>query len=1229
MTEPKLQKWDAVARKAALEHAVRERIVVLDGAMGTMLQRENLTEEDFRGERFSNHEIRLKGANDVLCLTRPEVVTSVHRAYLDAGADIIETNTFNATSISMADYELQDHVYEINVAAAQCAVRAVVAVEAENPGRKCWVAGSMGPTTKTASLSPDVNDPAFRAVTFEDLVQAYEEQVTGLLDGGVDLLLPETTIDTLNLKAALFAIEQYYEKHPDALRVPVIASVTITDRSGRTLSGQTAEAFWVSIEHAPLFAVSMNCALGAQDMRPFLEEVANLAHLPILCFPNAGLPNEMGEYDESPSDMAAVLREFANDGLLNMVGGCCGTTPDHIKAIAKGVSGLTPRRIPPRDVRPRWAGLEPYRIYEGANFTMVGERTNVAGSRRFRNLIKGDDFEGAVKVARQQVEGGANIIDVNMDDGMLDSVAAMRRFLNQVSGEPDIARVPIMVDSSRFEVIEAGLACVQGKAVVNSLSLKEGTAEFLRQAKICRRHGASVVVMAFDEEGQATDTERRVAICKRAYNLLLEEAGFPPEDIIFDPNVLAIGTGIEEHDQYAVSFIEATRRIKKECPGALISGGISNLSFSFRGNNRVREAIHAVFLYHAIRAGLDMGIVNAGQLEVYDEIPPDLLVLVEDLVLARRSDATERLLAWSEANQSSVRTEGPRVVWRDLPLEERIEYALLKGQSDYVDQDMAEALASDAYPAPLHIIEGPLMRGMGVVGDLFGAGKMFLPQVVKSARVMKKAVAYLEPYMEKGASRKSAGRILMATVKGDVHDIGKNIVGVVLRCNGYEVIDLGVMVPADRILDEAIRQNCDMIGLSGLITPSLDEMVYVAKEMKRRGIEMPLLIGGATTSKKHTAVKIAPSLDTIVAHVSDASRSVPAVSQLMGDGRAEAGQALRDEYSTIRERWLARQKQRPLVSLAAARRNAADFPDVVGVRPQAFGIWDVELQLDDVWPLIDWGPFFLTWGLRASWQKQLTESADSARYSELLSDADEMRSVFSEHSIGIKARFGLFEAFRDGDDILVTKGGTQHRFHMLRQQETRRIEDTPYLCLADYIGATPQTDSIGAFVVTAGLGLQELVGGFEAEHDDYRSIMAKAIADRLAEAAAEYVHRLMRLKWDIEPTQPYTLEDLLKGRYQGIRPAHGYPACPDHTEKATLWALLEAETAGTSLSEHYAMIPAASVSGLVFANPKSRYFAVGRIGRDQVEDYARRKGWSMATAERWLAPNLAYDTDED
>ena len=1189
-----------------LESLLQERILIIDGAMGSMLQGYELTEADYRGSAWANHPTSLKGCHDLLSVTRPDVIEEIHRAYIEAGADIIETNTFTANAVSMADYGLAHETDRLNRAAVAAARRA-----ADSAGRPVFVAGSMGPTTKTASLSPDVNNPGFRAVSFEELRAVFREQALALVDAGADLLLPETNIDTLNLKAGLVGIEDAFAQL--GRRIPVIASVTITDRSGRTLSGQTVEAFWVSVEHAALTGVSMNCALGATEMRPFLEALSAAAPVPVLCYPNAGLPNEMGGYDDTPEHMAEVLRGFAADGLVNLVGGCCGTTPAHIRAIAAAVRGLVPRTPPPPRTRPAWAGLEPYALFEGTTFSLVGERTNVSGSKRFRDLIRSGDYERAVEVARQQVEGGANILDVNMDDGLLDAESAMTTFLSYVASDPTVARLPVMVDSSRFDAIVAGLRCCQGKAIVNSLSLKEGEASFLEQARIVRRFGAAIVVMAFDETGQATTTPHRVAICERAY-ALLTGIGVPPTDIIFDPNILAIGTGIEEHSDYGVSFIEATREIKARCPGALISGGVSNLSFAFRGNDRLREAIHAVFLFHAIAAGMDMGIVNAGQLAQVERLDPELRTRVEDLVLNRRPDATERLLAMSTDHLGGQR-EARVDLSRSLPIAERLSDALIRGDAEFVEADVAEALASGLWRTPIEIIEGPLMDGMAVVGDRFGAGKMFLPQVVKSARVMKKAVAVLEPLISAaGAGVSSKGTLVLATVKGDVHDIGKNIVAVVLRCNGWEVVDLGVMVPCDRILDEADRLNAAAVGLSGLITPSLDEMTHVAKEMTRRGMTRPLLIGGATTSKKHTAVKIAPHYSAPVVHVQDASRAVTLVGATLGDDAAGFDRKNRAEQGELRVRFEAQREAKALISLEKARARAVRaVPQPLPSEPEV--LHTVTVSPQELLPWIDWGPFFLTWGLRASWEKQLADPEVGPRYRELQNDA--LAVIAEADALSPVARWGAFEARRDGDDIALARGG---RLYGLRQQT-----DSPEtLCLSDFVH--PERDRVAAFVVCV-RGAEALVADAERAHDDYRSILVKAVADRLAEALTEFLHHQIREALGVGDPPGLDMAERFRGAYRGIRPAPGYPCQPDHTEKATLFQLLRAEEIGAGLTESFAMTPAASVSGLVLCHPEARYFNVGRIGRDQVEDYATRKGWSVATTERWLRDRLAYDPD--
>jgi 5-methyltetrahydrofolate--homocysteine methyltransferase len=1219
-----------------LNRFFRERILVLDGAMGTMIQSYRLAEADFRGARFADHPSELAGCNDLLSLTRPAVVAEIHHKYLDAGADIIETNTFNAQAVSLADYGLQGFAYEMNKAAAEIAVKAAHAVTAANPRKPRFVAGALGPTNRTASLSPDVENPAFRAITFDELVAAYKEQARGLLDGGVDLLLPETTFDTLNLKAALFAIQTLFEER--AASVPVIASLTITDASGRTLSGQTLEAAWLSISHAPLIATGLNCALGAEQMGPFLEDLQRTAPLPISCYPNAGLPNEFGGYDETPAQMAATLSSYAREGWVNLVGGCCGTTPAFIEAIAGAVAGLPPHVAVERTPFTQLSGLEPLTIRPDSNFIVIGERTNVTGSKRFARLIAANDYEAALGVARDQVAGGANILDVNMDEGLLDSEAAMTKFLHLIGSEPEIVKLPIMVDSSKWSVLEAGLKCLQGKGVVNSISLKEGEDAFRRQARTVHRYGAAVVVMAFDEEGQAVTTERKVAIAKRAYRILTEEIGFPPQDIIFDPNILTVGTGIEEHDRYALAYIEAIGAIKRECPGAKISGGVSNISFSFRGNEPVREAMHAAFLYHAIRAGLDMGIVNAGQLAVYDDIPKDLLEHVEDVLLARRPDATERLIAFSATVSGGGKIQERDTAWRDGSVEKRLEHALVHGVVDFVVEDAEEARVR--YGAPLAVIEGPLMAGMNVVGDLFGAGKMFLPQVVKSARVMKKAVAYLQPFMEEekrrtGASQARA-KVLMATVKGDVHDIGKNIVGVVLGCNNYEIIDLGVMVSSETILRAAREHGVQIIGLSGLITPSLDEMVHVAREMKRQGFTTPLLIGGATTSKKHTAVKIAPEYPGPVVHVVDASRAVDVVSNLISPVLREPFlAATRADDERLRAAFAARESQ-PTVSLKAARErrpNVSFAPEAVA-HPGFYGVRRLPaFPLDELLPYIDWTPFFHAWELKGTYPRIL-EHPEHGKAARELYDAAQalLAEIVAKRHLHAFGVHGFFAANRDGDDVVIwddpSAGRELARFHFLRQQVAKSASE-PLCSLSDFIAplGSGVVDSIGAFAVTAGIGLPKLIAKFEADHDDYNSILAKSLADRLVEAFAECLHLRARIEWGYGRDERPTLDDLLNERYRGIRPAPGYPACPDHTEKATLWQLLDAENAASiRLTENFAMHPAASVSGFYFAHPAAKYFSVGKIGKDQVEDYACRKGVPLSEMERWLRPNLAYET---
>jgi 5-methyltetrahydrofolate--homocysteine methyltransferase len=1220
-------------RRRQLEQALGQRIVVMDGAMGTMVQRHNLTEKDFRGERFASHGKDLKGNNDILAITRPDVIGGIHRAYLDAGAEIIETNTFNTTSISQADYGLESAVREINLAAARLARQAADEFLAANPGRQAWVAGAVGPTNRTASMSPDVNRPEFRAVTFRQLAEAYGEQVRALIEGGVDLLLPETTFDTLNLKAALWGMEEIFDEI--GFRLPVMISVTITDASGRTLSGQTTEAFWHSIRHARPFSVGINCALGPKEMRPYMAALAKVADCFVSCYPNAGLPNAFGGYDETPEQMAEVLREFGQAGFLNLVGGCCGTTPEHIAAIGQGVRGLPPRVAQPPPPATVLSGLEPYTIGTGGSFTSIGERTNVTGSPKFAGLIKDEKFDEAVAVARQQVEAGANLIDINFDEALLDGEASMTRFLNLVGSEPEISRVPLVLDSSKWSVLEAGLQCVQGKAVVNSISLKEGEAAFLEQARKVRRYGAAVIVMAFDEQGQAADRKRKVEICRRAYQLLTEKAGFAPEDIIFDVNILTVATGIEEHNGYAVEFIEAVREIKQTLPGCKTSGGVSNISFSFRGNNPVREAMHSCFLYHAIQAGLDMAIVNAGQLAVYEEIPKDLKERVEDVLLNRRPDATERMLEFAETVKAGGKAVVKDEAWRRGTVEDRLLHALLKGITDHIDEDTEEARKK--YGRPLEVIEGPLMGGMRHVGDLFGEGKMFLPQVVKSARVMKKAVAYLTPYMEKekaAGAKSRAGKILMATVKGDVHDIGKNIVGVVLACNGYEVIDLGVMVPCEKILAEAKTHGVDVIGLSGLITPSLDEMVTVAAEMEREKMGLPLLIGGATTSAAHTAVKIAPVYTGPVVHVIDASRVVGVAQQLLSEEKGQGFvRQVRQDQEKARKDFASRRAAQKLLPIAEARKNAARFdwsqdpekPEFLGLR-----VYE-DFPLSELAEYIDWSPFFHAWELRGRFPKIFEDPVVGTEARKLYEDAQVLlRKVLREKRIRARGVLTFFPANAEGDDILLYEDDSRKkvkaRLHALRQQ-TARTDGQPNRCLADFVApaSSGKKDYVGAFAVTAGHGVEEWARELEKSHDDYQAILLKALADRCAEAFAEKMHEIARKAWGFGKKENLSKEDLIDEKYRGIRPAAGYPACPDHTEKWGLMALLEAEkNTGIRLTESCAMTPASSVSGLYFGHPEARYFAVGAIGKDQVEDYATRKGASLAEIEKWLQPNLAY-----
>ncbi len=1221
-----------------IEQLLQERIVILDGAMGTMIQQRRLDEAAFRGERFRDWPKDLKGHNDLLNLTQPAIIEEIHRQYLEAGADIIETNTFNSQAISLADYQMHSLGYELSKAGAECARRAVAAVRVAQPGRRCFVAGAIGPTTKTSSISTDVNNPGARGTNYDELVAAYADQARGLLDGGADLLLVETIFDTLNAKAAFFAIQQLFAS--GARRVPIMASVTfIQAGSNRGVTGQTVEAFWNSISHVPLLSVGMNCALGPKEMRPLIEELSSIAPVYVSAHPNAGLPNPLlpTGFPETPDTLAPQLREWAQNGWLNIVGGCCGTTPAHIKVLAEAVRDVGPRMIPTVEPYTRLSGLEALTIRPDANFVNIGERTNVTGSPAFAKLILQGKYDDALSVARQQVEGGAQIIDINMDEGMLDSKAAMEKFLRLVAAEPDICKVPIMVDSSKWEVLETGLKNIQGKAVVNSISLKEGEGKFIEQATLVRRYGAAVVVMAFDEKGQADNLERKKEICARSYKILTEQVGFSPTDIIFDPNILTVATGMEEHNDYAVNFIEATRWIKQHLPGAKVSGGISNISFSFRGNNVVREAMHSAFLYHAIKAGLDMGIVNAGQLAVYEEIPKDLLELVEDVLLNRRPDSTERLVAFAETVKRQDKTVVKDDEWRKGTVEERLSHALVKGITDYIDQDTEEA--RQKYPKPLMVIEGPLMAGMNIVGDLFGSGKMFLPQVVKSARVMKKAVAHLLPFMEEEKKRvggyQSQGRVLLATVKGDVHDIGKNIVGVVLGCNNYEVIDLGVMVPCEHILAAARDQKADIVGLSGLITPSLDEMVHVAKEMTRQGFDVPLLIGGATTSKAHTAVKIAPSYAPSVIHVLDASRAVGVVGNLMNrEQKAVFVQGVREDYDRVRQAHQDREAK-PVLPLAEARARqlVSDWRALEIPEPEGLGIHVIADQpLAELLPYIDWSPFFHTWELKGRYPGIFEHPTIGAKAKELFADAQQLLArIVDEKLLTAKGVYGLFAACSIGDDIEVyadaSKKAVLATIHTLRQQG-EKPQGQPNLALADYVApqSSGRTDHVGAFAVTAGLRLDELCRRFDQDHDDYNSIMAKALADRLAEAFAEYLHKRVREQWRYGRLEQLTNEDLIREKYRGIRPAPGYPACPDHTEKRTLFDLLQVERhTGITLTESFAMLPAAAVSGWYFAHPEAKYFSVGKIGRDQVEDYAHRKGMDLRTIERWLSPNLNYE----
>ncbi|HKI61999.1 MAG TPA: methionine synthase [Mariprofundaceae bacterium] len=1213
-----------------LSKLLGERILILDGAMGTMIQRHKLEEADYRGERFADWPSELKGNNDLLSLTQPAIIQGIHEAYLEAGADILETNTFNSNAPSMADYHMEELVYELNVAGATLARKAADAASSADKPR--FVAGVLGPTSRTCSISPDVNDPGFRNIHFDELVATYQEATRGLVDGGADIILIETVFDTLNAKAAVFAVQKYFEETGHAL--PIIISGTITDASGRTLSGQTATAFYNSLAHARPISIGLNCALGASELRQYVEELSGTVSCAINAHPNAGLPNAFGSYDETPEDMAAEIKEWAESGFLNIIGGCCGTGPEHIRAMAKAVAGIPPRPAPDQPVKCRLSGLEPLHIDQDSLFVNVGERANVTGSAVFKRLVMAGDYNTALNICREQVENGAQIIDINMDEAMLDGEKAMVTFLNLIASEPDISRVPAMLDSSKWGIIEAGLKCIQGKGVVNSISLKEGEEAFIHHARLIRRYGAAAVVMAFDEQGQADTYERKTEICARSYKILTERCDFPPEDIIFDPNIFAIATGIEEHNNYAVDFINATGWIKDNLPYAMVSGGVSNVSFSFRGNNPVREAIHSVFLYHAIKKGMDMGIVNAGQLAVYDDLPEELRECVEDVVLNRRDDATERLLDIAE----SYRGDGIEVKkaddeWRKLPVGKRLEHALVKGIDTFVDEDTEEARLQ--YATPIEVIEGPLMDGMNVVGDLFGDGKMFLPQVVKSARVMKKAVAWLMPYIEAGkaaGSNSSNGKVLMATVKGDVHDIGKNIVGVVLQCNNFEVIDLGVMVPATKILEEARKHDVDIIGLSGLITPSLDEMVHIAKEMKRLGFNKPIMLGGATTSKAHTAVKVEPEYDEPVIWVKDASRAVGVAQNLISElNRASFVQGIREEYKGVRDRYLGRQQQTDWLSLADARSNRTPLNKAsIAATPAHSGTTVLDnISLAEIRKFIDWTPFFSAWELNGAYPRILNDPHKGKEAQKLFDDAQTwLDRIIKENWFTARAVFGLFAAESTDDDSIRVFADEAHEqelgtFHFLRQQQDKK-DSRANLCLSDFVAADAP-DHVGAFAVGI-FGAEEHAKAFEAEHDDYAAIMIKVLADRLAEALAEMLHRDVRKTfWGYAADETLSNEEIIREKYQGIRPAAGYPACPEHSEKDTLWQLLDVENnIGMTLTESFAMLPTAAVSGLYFANPEAQYFTVGKINRDQVKDYAARKGWSIEKAERWLAPNLGY-----
>ncbi len=1250
------------SKQQQLETLLKSRILILDGAMGTMIQRRKLQEADYRGERFTDYHLDIKGNNDLLAITQPQIIREIHEEYLEAGADILETNTFNATKVSMADYEMEDLAFELNVAGAKLAREA--ADKYSTPDKPRFVAGVLGPTSKTCSMSPDVNDPGFRAITFDALVEDYSASTRGLIEGGADIILIETIFDTLNAKAAIFAVKTVFEE--DSIELPIMISGTITDASGRTLSGQTTEAFYNSLIHAEPLSIGLNCALGPDMLRQYVQELSRISSTHVSFHPNAGLPNEFGEYDLEPAAMAEHIKEWGDSGFLNIVGGCCGSSPAHIKAIADAVASIKPRELPDLPVECRLSGLEPFNIAPDSLFVNVGERTNVTGSARFKRLIKEEDYDTALEVALEQVNAGAQVIDINMDEGMLESKEAMVRFLNLCAAEPDIARVPVMVDSSKWDIIEAGLKCIQGKGIVNSISLKEGEQNFINQAKLIKRYGAAAVVMAFDEDGQADTYERKVEICTRAYKVLTEVVNFPPQDIIFDPNIFAIGTGIEEHNNYAVDFIEATRTIKQTLPHAMISGGVSNVSFSFRGNNPVREAIHSVFLYHAVKAGMDMGIVNAGQLVVYDDIPAELLKAVEDMVLNRTPDATENLMAIAAdyLGDGSAKESKQDLEWRSWSVEKRLEHALVKGIDAFVDEDTREAL--EKLKRPIFVIEGPLMDGMNVVGDLFGAGKMFLPQVVKSARVMKKSVAWLEPYLEAekvDCEVEANGKILMATVKGDVHDIGKNIVGIVLQCNSYEVVDLGVMVPADKILQTAKDEGCDIIGLSGLITPSLDEMVNVAKEMERTGMDIPLMIGGATTSKIHTAVKIDPHYHGAIVYVPDASRAVGVAGELLSEDRKAAyHQEIKDEYQAMRVKRASNQRVKKSATLEQARANKVDI-DWENYQPPKPAIFagklehalidadyhletldngGVLLQFDD-YPLqklaeiFDWTPFFRSWELAGRYPAILKDEVVGEEATKLFNDAQAMlNTMIDQKWITAKGVLGFFPANSSGDDLaLFTDESRQQvhtELHHIRQQLDRSTskenKQQANFCLADYIApkSSGKNDWLGAFAVSTGFGMEERVEQYKKEHDDYNAILLEALTDRFAEAMAEKMHELTRkVFWGYAADEDLPNEEIIKEKYRGIRPAPGYPACPEHTEKGTLWKLLEPEKRiGIKITESYAMWPAAAVSGWYFSHPDSRYFGTGKIQKDQVEDYAKRKGWTLEDAEKWLGPVLGY-----